>query len=61
MTSGFKKLVCRLLGHDYHCSILEEVGGQLWATKEQCVRCGHAKPNTYYPVAQLIMMEVRDD
>lgn len=58
MTSGFKKPLCHLLGHNYHCSILEEVDGQLWATKEQCVRCGEIIPNTYYPVARLNMMRV---
>lgn len=47
------RLLCRLLGHRYHCSILEEVDGQLWATKEQCTRCGDVVPNTYYPVARL--------
>lgn len=46
-------LLCRMLGHRYYCSILEEVDGQLWATKEQCVRCGDVIPDKYYPVAKL--------
>ena len=36
-----KQFLCKLMGHDYDISIVEEVGGSLRVVAEQCTRCGH--------------------
>jgi hypothetical protein len=36
-----KQFLCKLIGHDYDISIVEEVGGTLRVVAEQCTRCDH--------------------